>query len=112
MRFPKEARIRRRFEYRSLQREGRRFHAPHFVILYRPGCTARSRVGITVSRRVGNAVIRNRVKRWVREFSRQNMGLWPTVWDYVVIARPSAGRIEHPVVDRELRAFFDHLGTR
>ncbi len=112
MRFPRGARIRKGIQYRALQREGRRFHTPHFVILYRPGRTGHSRVGITVSRRVGNAVVRNRVKRWVREFSRQNMGLWPRSWDFVVIARPSAGRLEHAEADAELRGFFAHLGAR
>lgn len=70
----------------------------------------RSRVGLAVSRKVGNAVVRNRVKRWIREAVRHEKGDL-IGWDIVVIALPSACRssaraIRHQVatVFRELRA--------
>ena len=107
--FPPQARIRRRSEYLALQRRARRFHTRDFVLLYRPGGTDRSRVGITVSRRVGPAVVRNRIKRWVREFARKNAGSLSGNWDVVVIARSSAARIEHSQADLQLAEFFDHL---
>jgi len=82
------------------------------VFLYRRGETPRSRVGITVSRRVGNAVVRNRFKRWVREFARRRMGSLPRTWDVVVIARRSAGDMAHRDADDQMGEFFDYLATR
>jgi len=47
-------------------------------------------VGITVSGKVGNSVIRNRIKRQVREFFRRRRALLPHAVDFLVIARNSA----------------------
>jgi len=58
--------------------------------MYTPNGTESTRVGLTVSRKVGNAVIRNRVKRWLREAIRQQSALVPQGFDAVVIAHPQA----------------------
>lgn len=49
-----------------------------------------SRIGISVSRRVGNAVTRNRVRRVLREAFRCNFSDWPTGFDVVCIVKPAA----------------------
>ena len=51
------------------------------------------RMGITVSRKVGGAVVRNRVKRWIREcYRRRHDGAFPAQVDFVVVARPGPRR--------------------
>ena len=50
------------------------------------------RLGITVSRKVGNAVTRNHIKRLLREFFRQNKDLFPPA-DYNIIAKQGAARL-------------------
>jgi len=93
--FPKAARLRRRREFLSLQREGRRRHTPHLVVIRHPAQRSRSRLGVTVSTRVGNAVVRNRVKRLLRELFRQHQyGIVPPA-DIVVIAKPGAGTLTY-----------------
>ena len=65
-----------------------------FVLLATPGEAAESRrLGISVSRKVGNAVVRNRIKRGVRDRFRRQRGLLPESVDLVVIARPKANRL-------------------
>jgi len=59
------------------------------------------RLGLTVSRRVGNAVQRNRVKRRLREFFRLNKDRLP-VADIVIIAQPGAAELDCQALDREL----------
>ena len=52
------------------------------------------RLGVTVSRKVGNSVVRNRVKRRIRAWFRVARSAFPEAWDIVVIARPQAADLE------------------
>jgi len=98
-------RLHRSAEFLRLQRNGVRFQSPNFV-LYAGNLDhdpARSRLGITVSRRVGIAVVRNRVKRRVREFFRKVMRTeLPPRTSIVVIARSGAGALESAAIGDEL----------
>jgi ribonuclease P protein component len=62
----------------------------------------RARLGVTVSRRVGNAVVRNRVKRLVREVFRLNAAWFAPGRDYVVVARPSAAALDFGGMKNEI----------
>lgn len=93
--YPKEARVRRRAEFLSLQRDGRRRHTPHLVVIHRPGAGPASRLGVTVSTRVGNSVVRNRVKRLLREVFRQHRAQLTAATDLVVIAKPGADTLTY-----------------
>jgi ribonuclease P protein component len=64
------------------------------------------RLGVTASRKVGSAVVRNRVKRRVRDAFRRQRGLLPASTDVVVIARPSAAELSGPAVAEELARLF------
>ena len=59
-----------------------------FLVLYaKPNRTGGNRVGITVSKKLGKAVIRNRVRRRLREVYRLNEHRFAPGWDIVVVAR-------------------------
>ena len=63
-------------------------HANAFLVLYaRKNHTPYNRVGITVSKKLGVAVIRNRVRRRLREVYRLNEEQFASGWDIVVVAR-------------------------
>lgn len=59
-----------------------------YLVLYaRPNRTHTNRVGITVSKKLGKAHVRNRVRRRLREIYRLNEDLFQPGWDIVVVAR-------------------------
>ena len=111
---PRTARLRTAREFEAVYRHGWKIHMPHFVWqgLRRPG--PGFRLGLTVSRKVGPAHDRNRVKRRLREFVRRHR---PEILealaaaagegeglDLVVIAKPGAGELSHEEAERELWA--------
>jgi ribonuclease P protein component len=85
-------RVRKRADFRRIQETGRRVVSPSFIFLLQR-CVAGTgtRLGITASRRVGNAVERNRAKRLVRDAFRVTRTSWPSGMDVVVIVRQAVG---------------------
>lgn len=101
-RLPRSHRLRKRPEFLALQEEGRRRVTAAFVVLFRNRSLPPSRLGITTSRKTGNAPRRNRVRRLVREFFRRHQhALRPPV-DVLVIARPGAAALSAADVARQL----------
>ena len=101
-RFLRRDRLRKRPEFLALQREGRRRTAPHFIVITRSKETAPSRLGVTTSRKAGNAPERNRIRRMVREFFRRSRIALVPPRDVLVIARPGAAALGYWDVHREL----------
>ena len=93
--------LRRRSDFARVQRRGKRRVGPLFVLLATPGHGG-SRVGITVSKGIGNAVVRNRLRRRVQAIlDRSAFGAAPHR-DVVLIARPGAGEADFAAVAAEL----------
>jgi putative membrane protein insertion efficiency factor/ribonuclease P protein component len=83
-----------------------------FLVVGRDNGLGRHRLGVTVTKKIGPAVVRNRLKRQVREFFRQNRPEWPGGLDLLFIARQPAGALPRPKIrealaraGRELAAF-------
>jgi ribonuclease P protein component len=91
-RYSAHDRVRKRSEYLRIQEGGHRVVSPGFVfMLDRSADTRGPRLGITASRRVGNAIERNRAKRLVREAFRAVRASWPPAARVVVIVRQGLG---------------------
>ncbi|MEZ5330482.1 MAG: ribonuclease P protein component [Thermoanaerobaculia bacterium] len=68
---PRRERLRRRADYLRSYRRGRKRRGAHLILYAHPNELGHPRLGITASRKVGKAVIRNRIKRRVREIYRR-----------------------------------------
>ncbi|RME44175.1 MAG: ribonuclease P protein component [Deltaproteobacteria bacterium] len=102
--FPKRMRLRRRAEFTRLSRRGKRKSSPHFLLLFARNDLGYNRLGITVSRRIGNAVRRNRLKRRIREFFRTHQARFPQGRDMNFIARKGAADLSWEALLQELHA--------
>ena len=85
--FPKIERLLNSKDFVNLNRSGKRLHGVYFALIFAENGLCISRLGITVSRKIGNAVTRNRVKRIIREFYRLNKGSFPRGYDVILAAR-------------------------
>jgi ribonuclease P protein component len=94
-RITKEMRLRRRAEFIAVQSTGKKLHGRHVLAIAVEQTLPFGRLGITVTKKVGNAVVRNRIKRLLREWLRLH-GWIPAGWDVVVVAKDSAARQGHP----------------
>jgi ribonuclease P protein component len=100
-RFGKVPVLHARSDFLRAQKHGKRFRRPHLLLLVVPG-TAGARLGLTVSRKVGNAVVRNRVRRRLREIVRTQRSLLLDGWDHVVVALPAAAEADFTTLREEL----------
>lgn len=110
--FPRDARVRASAEYARVFGDSRRVHGEGFRLHVRSASVsepdARPRLGIAVSRKVSRrAVVRNRIKRCVRESFRHARGALPAA-DYVLVARPQAAGL----TPEALRADLQRLWAR
>jgi ribonuclease P protein component len=101
-RFRRGDRLKKRYEFRRAQLSGRRIHTSHFLIVVQPNALQNTRLGITVTKKVGSAVQRNRIKRVVREVFRRNRSLFPASHDLVFIAKRGATKIDYESLLSEL----------
>jgi ribonuclease P protein component len=81
--------------------QGQRLHTRHFGITLAPSPMGRPRLGLVVTKRLGKAVRRNRVKRLLREFFRRHKGELPP-GDLILMAKKGAGDLTYQQVQEEL----------
>jgi len=84
--FPKELRVLKRKDFLRIQR-GKPIRHRSMALLFKTTTNSTSRIGIVVSKKVGNAVVRNYYKRIFRVFYRTNKNLFLVGRDYIIIAR-------------------------
>jgi ribonuclease P protein component len=100
--FPKCERLLRRADFVNTNRSGKRCHMRHFIAIAGKNELGITRLGVTASKKVGNAIRRNRAKRLIREFYRLNKARLPQGYDIVVIAKKGAGYLNYRKAEKEL----------
>lgn len=105
MKLGPDRRVRKRPEFQGIQRSGLRINTPHFVLVVARTNDPESlpRLGITASKKVGNAVRRNRLKRIVRAAFQRLDGYVPNGHDLVVICKSDGPALGTDTVVQEWR---------
>ena len=107
----KQSRIRKSYEFQIVQKNGKKWKSKDFLFL--KNTSECPRVGLVVSKKVGNAVIRNRIKRLLREASRQHLQVLDVNIDIAIIAFNSASERSYFEVEQQiLKAFKKINGWR
>lgn len=128
--FPRRHRLRRRVDFLRVQKRGVKHHTRHFLVFVAPsgllvsvpkpppGHVAHpddrlppTRLGVTVTRKVGKAVDRNRIKRLVREAFRRERRRFDSGLDLVWVAKRDAVRVGFQGVIADMRTLADRLGA-
>ncbi|MBW2599956.1 MAG: ribonuclease P protein component [Deltaproteobacteria bacterium] len=104
--FGKKERVLKRKSYLNIYRGGVRVHSSNFTVILSPNPSGKKRLGVAVSKKVGNAVKRNRIKRLLREFFRLSKDRLPDSKDMVIIAKRDVSPLKYRDVCLELSDLF------
>ena len=100
--FSKAERLRKRKEFLGVYERGDKIQSTYFVLYMLENGRSHHRLGITVSRKIGRAVVRNRIKRRLREIFRTNkQAIFPHC-DLVVNAKRSAARARNQQIQEDI----------
>ena len=100
----KEARtVKKNHEFRRMYRKGKSSVNSYLVLYCRPNAFGHNRLGVTVSTKLGKAVVRNRVRRRLREVWRLSQGQLKQGFDMILVARSRAVNCSYQELERAYR---------
>lgn len=104
----KAIRLRKHAQFCRVQSKGRRIGGKFLLVIFAPSAFLDVRFGLTVSKRVGNAVVRNRVKRRLRDILRHHKTLLSGL-DVVWIAKAEAASASHAMLQADILDLMDRI---
>ena len=106
----KQYRLKRRSAFSYVYKKGEKSSARHLLLLYVKSRGNGMKVGISVSKKVGGAVVRNRVKRLIREGVNKILPQIATGYTYVIVARESAANADYYAICEDVKHIFEKAG--
>lgn len=102
--------VKENYEFRRIYRKGRSAVSPCLVVYCQKNRRGQSRLGVTVSTKLGHAVVRNRVRRRLREIYRLNREKMPAGYDIIIVARVRAAEAPYRKLERHYLRCLVELG--
>lgn len=103
---PKKTRLLKRAQFLTLSKQGKKVYTDCFIAILLDTTAQNNRIGITVSKKVGNAVRRNRIKRLIREYLRHNKEIILRPKDINIIARKGLTPLSNQEILEKLDKLF------
>lgn len=107
--FDKSSRLLKSYEYQKVFENGLKDVSKYFVIFGSKNDKSKKRIGLVVSKKVGNSVERNRIKRILREQFRLIRPDEELTTDFVVVARPGSKNVSSEEVKLRLMSSFNRI---
>lgn len=102
--------VKENYEFRRIYAKGRSGVSPYLVVYVRPNRRGRNRLGVTVSTKLGHAVVRNRVRRRFRELYRLHKGDMLPGYDIIMVARVRAAELPYAKLEKQYIRCLSQLG--
>ena len=104
--------VKKNYEFRRMYAKGKSGVSSCLVVYYRKNRLGHNRLGVTVSTKLGHAVVRNRVRRRLREIFRLNQSGLAQGYDMILVARTRAVGAEYRELERAFLSVCGKLGLR
>ncbi|GAQ24863.1 MULTISPECIES: ribonuclease P protein component [Tepidanaerobacter] len=98
----KALRLTKNLEFINVYKSGRRISSPFFVMYIKKNDLGYSRLGVSVSKKVGKSVVRNKIKRQIKEIIRKNYDFINSGWDIVFSVKPAAVQLNYAQIEKEI----------
>ena len=98
--------LKKNHQFQFVYKNGRSYANKYLVMYIKENGTDRNRIGISVSKKVGNSIVRHRVTRLIRESYRLHEAIFNSGLDIVIVARPNAASVGYEEIENALL----HLG--
>ncbi len=109
LQFPREARLVRKSEFDAVYRTGKRRSSAHYTVFVRPNALTISRMGFSIKKALGDAVVRNRIRRRLREMVRCHRQEIPAGWDIVIHPKSSVATAVFATLTQDLLRLLSKL---
>jgi ribonuclease P protein component len=103
--------INKNSDFKRLYNNGRKIVTQYIVFYYLKNDRTEDRIGLTVSKKVGKSVVRNRVKRLMKEAFRLNFSGTKEGYDFVLVARNRMKGASFTQVDKIMKSFLKKIGS-
>lgn len=101
--------VKENYEFRRMYAKGRSGVSSCLVVYFRPNRRGHNRLGVTVSTKLGGAVVRNRVRRRLREIFRLAQPRMKQGYDVILVARNRAASADYHELERAFRRTCEKL---
>lgn len=98
--------LKKNHQFQFVYKNGKSFANRYLVMYIKENGTEQNRIGISVSKKVGNSIVRHRVTRLIRESYRLHEAIFNSGLDIVIVARKSAASVGYEEIEKSLL----HLG--
>jgi ribonuclease P protein component len=89
-------------DFDTVYRTGKRRSSSHFTVFFRSNELPETRFGVSIKKALGNAVVRNRIRRRIREVVRGHRQEIPAGWDIVIHPNSASERVEFAALATDL----------